>query len=177
MRIHYPFGPARGALGPAARLGTLYDRLFSPWAADDDLIKYMRAIGLADANGVIQMPQKDATGTLNTATRTLTPQESGTTFLVVAPADQVITLPAITAALIGTKYTFIITTAALSGGTGFSLSPAAADFITDSGLTAVVNKDLINSGASDAQGDMVSIVAQTGGWFVKDRRGTWAKEP
>jgi hypothetical protein len=119
---------------------------------------------------------------LAAATATLTGDDTGKTFLVVTTADQVITLPAASAALKGTRYKFVVTAGALSGGTGFSLSPAAADAIASAGLTSVDNKDLINSGATDSEGDFVEIVCDGGatgeqGWYVTSMKGTWAKEP
>lgn len=62
-------------------------------------------------------------------------------------------------------------------GAGLSISPAAADAIHGNGLTSVDNKDLINTGATDREGDMVELVADgVDGWFIVSVNGTWAKE-
>lgn len=110
------------------------------------------------------------------ATQTLTAAQSGTHFR--AAVDAVFTLPASATVGAGVEYTFEC--GALSTGTGLSISPAAADAIYGNGLTSVVNKDLINTGASDRLGDMVTLissgVAGTGAWAIKGIIGTWAKE-
>jgi hypothetical protein len=72
-------------------------------------------------------------------------------------------------------YTFIVKT--LSSTTGFSVSPAAADAIHGGGLTSVDDKDLINTAASDAEGDTVTIIGDgVDGWWITSIVGTWAKE-
>jgi hypothetical protein len=113
---------------------------------------------------------------LAAATQDLTANQSGEHF--VAAVDAVFTLPASAPALKGVEYEF--SCGALSAGTGLSISPAAADAIGGNGLTVVVNKDLINSGASDRLGDYVKIVCtgETGAtaWRITGIIGTWAKE-
>lgn len=97
--------------------------------------------------------------------------ESGATYLIKA-ADVVATLPSTAA---GLKYTFVVHT--VSTTTGLSVSPAAADAIAGGGLTSVDDKDLINSAASDAEGDTVTIIGDgADGWWITDVVGTWAKE-
>lgn len=96
---------------------------------------------------------------------------SGTVF-VTTIADVVFTLPATVA---GLTYTFIVNS--LSGGTGMLIRPVAADKIQGKGITPADDKDWINSGGSDAIGDMVTIVGDgTDGWWVVEERGTWARE-
>lgn len=109
---------------------------------------------------------------LAAATQALTADQSGQKF--VGAVDAVFTLPAIATALTGVWYEFEC--GALSAGTGLSISPAAADAIRGSGLTAVVNKDLINSGASDVLGDSVRIYCNGTAWVIDAIIGTWAKE-
>lgn len=113
---------------------------------------------------------------LAAATQTLTAAQSGQHF--VAAVDAVFTLPAASAATKGVEYEF--SCGALSAGTGFSISPAAADAIGGNGLTVVVDKDLINSGASDRLGDYVKLVCTgtTGAtaWRIVSIIGTFAKE-
>lgn len=110
---------------------------------------------------------------LAAATQALTAAQSGQKF--VGAVDAVFTLPAAAAGTKGVWYEF--ETGALSAGTGLSVSPAAADHIRGNGLTAVDNKDLINSGATDRLGDMVRIYCDgVDGWVVEHVIGTWAKE-
>mgnify|MGYP006969418772 CR=1 FL=1 len=98
---------------------------------------------------------------------TLTAQDSGKTFIITA-ADVVATLPATEA---GLRYEFVVETA--SATTGFSVSPAADDNIND----GTDNKDLINSAATDAKGDAVTVVGDgSRGWFTVAQIGTWAAE-
>jgi hypothetical protein len=113
---------------------------------------------------------------LAAATQTLTAAQSGQRF--VGAVDAVFTLPAASAATKGVTYTFEC--GALSTGTGLSISPNSADAIAGNGLTATLDKDLINSGASDRIGDSVRIycsgVAGAGAWIITAIIGTWAKE-
>jgi hypothetical protein len=109
---------------------------------------------------------------LVTATpRVLTEADNGKTFFVDV-ADCVFTLPATFA---GGIFRFIVRT--LSTVTGCSISPAAADSINGGGLTSVDDKDLINTAATDAEGDSVTLVADGAeGWYIAAITGTWAKE-
>lgn len=113
---------------------------------------------------------------LSAATQTLKASQSGEHF--VAAVDAVFTLPAASAATKGVEYEF--SCGALSGGVGMSISPAAADAIGGNGLTVVVDKDLINSGATDRLGDYVKIVctgvAGATAWRIVSIIGTFAKE-
>lgn len=110
---------------------------------------------------------------LAAATQTLDESQSGDKF--VGAVDAVFTLPAVTADNVGVWYEFEC--GVPSAGTGLSVSPAAADYIRGNGLTATVNKDLINSGATDKIGDAVRIYSDgTGGWMIDGIIGTWAKE-
>lgn len=97
--------------------------------------------------------------------------ESGTVFLAGA-VDLKFTLPATQA---GLRYTFITHT--VSATTGLQISPAAADAIMGAGLTSVDDKDLINTAATDAEGDSVTLVGDgVDGWWIESINGTWAKE-
>jgi len=102
---------------------------------------------------------------------TVTAAESGKIFIVNA-ADVTATLPSTAA---GLTYTFIVQT--LSTTTGLSISPAAADAIHGGGQASTDNKDLINTAATDAEGDMVTIVGDgVDGWWITSIVGTWAEE-
>jgi hypothetical protein len=106
-------------------------------------------------------------------TQALTAAQSGERFVGVV--DGVFTLPAAAAATKGVVYEF--ETGALSAGTGLSISPAAADHIRGNGLTAVDDKDLINTGATDRLGDSVRLYCDgVDGWVIEAVVGTWAKE-
>lgn len=113
---------------------------------------------------------------LAAATQTLTAAQTGQKF--VGAVDAVFTLPSAALTPRGTWYEFEC--GAVSGGTGLSVSPNAADAIGGNGLTVVLDKDLINSGASDRLGDMVRIyctgVAGATAWRIEAVIGTWAKE-
>jgi hypothetical protein len=92
--------------------------------------------------------------------------------------DAVFTLPAAAAGTEGIWFEFEC--GALSTGTGLSISPAAADAIGGNGLSVVVDKDLINTGATDRLGDFVRIyctgVTGATAWRIESIIGTWAKE-
>jgi hypothetical protein len=109
---------------------------------------------------------------LAAASQALTAAQSGQRFVGVV--DAVFTLPAISAAMKGVWYEFAC--GALSAGVGLSISPAAADYIGGNGLGVVVNKDLINSGATDRLGDMVRIECDGVAWWITAVIGTFAKE-
>lgn len=103
-----------------------------------------------------------------TANTTLSKSDSGKT-LIAGAVDLVVTLPDADEA--GVYFAFV--TKSPSAGTGLSLSPQAADKING----GTVDKDLINSGASDAAGDAVELVSDgAGGWWTRGKVGTWAAE-
>lgn len=110
---------------------------------------------------------------LAAASQTLTAAQSGQRF--VGAVDAVFTLPAASSTTKGVWYEFEC--GALSTGTGLSISPAASDHIRGNGLTAVDDKDLINSGATDRLGDSVRLYCDgVDGWVIAAIIGTWAKE-
>lgn len=118
-------------------------------------------LAVRDGGGVVI--QTDATLTLTEADNHKT--------IFAAVADLVVTLPA---TFVGGHFTFIVKT--LSTVTGLSISPVAADAIHGAGLTSVDDGDLVNTAATDAEGDSVTIVADgVDGWFIESINGTWAK--
>lgn len=124
-----------------------------------------------DAN--LQVAGQRLTVNLAAATQTLTAAQSGTMF--VGAVDAVFTLPAAAAGTKGVWYIF--SNGSLSSGTGLSISPNASDNVRGAGLTAVDDKDLINSGASDVLGDSAMIVCDgADGWIITSLTGTWAKQ-
>ena len=107
-----------------------------------------------------------------TASWTLSETDSGKVFEIGA-TDVVATLPALSG--LGGRsieYKFIVTT--VSATTGFSISPAAADSINN----GTDNKDLINTAATDAVGDCVTVHSDANGvtWLAVVNAGTWAAE-
>ncbi len=145
------------------------------WLTQDDVVRYLQNLGLLDVNGRVAGVLG---GLFNeaAATQAVTAAMGGQTFR--AAVDAVFTLPAAGVATRGVTYRF--QTGVVSAGTGLSISPAAADAIFGAGLTAVVNKDLINTGATDVLGDFVTIRGTGAGgvtaWEIVDLRGIWAKE-
>lgn len=108
------------------------------------------------------------------AARTLTRADSGKVFLSGA-VDIVVTLPPVDAGMVGVTYKFITVT--LSASTGYSISPNASDRIQGKGITAADNKDIINTAATDAIGDMLEVVCDsTDGWTISGLLGTWSRE-
>jgi len=107
---------------------------------------------------------------LTGAANTVTAAQNGCMFTV-GTADMVITLPA---TLAGLRYTFVVKT--VSASTGCQISPAAADAIHF--VTSVDDKDLINTAATDVEGDSVTLVADgvDGWWVLGGVNGIWAKE-
>lgn len=99
--------------------------------------------------------------------------DSGKVFIITG-VDKVATLPATAA---GLRFSFLVTAGALSAGTGFSISPNASDKIMGAGLTPADDKDLINDGATDAEGDLIELLGDgTDGWYVIRKLGTWSRE-
>lgn len=147
--------------------------------ADEANVLHSVTAGAAAASGAVVLDaNKMVTGirqvvNLAAATQTLTALQSGETF--VGAVDAVFTLPAAAAGTKGVEYFFVC--GAASSGTGLSISPNSADNIRGAGLSAVDNKDLINSGATDVIGDTAHIVCDgVDGWIIVSLSGTWAKE-
>lgn len=115
-----------------------------------------------------------------TANRTLVFPDDNDKVFIIQAADLVVTLPTVAPAMKGIGYTFIVSAAALSAGTGFSIAPAAADAIASQGLTSVDNQVLRSAGATDTEGDLAELVCDAGvageqGWYALVQRGTWTK--
>lgn len=107
------------------------------------------------------------------ANATLTLAHSGA-LIVVTAADVVLTLPATAAGLI---FKVVLAAAGLSGGTGLSLSPQAADQIIGNGFTPADDKDAILTGATDRAGDSLTVEADGNlGYYITAVTGTWARQ-
>ena len=102
--------------------------------------------------------------------KTLDAQDTGKWLLCDADAI-VLTLPSTAAGI-----TFNIVNIAEDGAAKLSVSPAAADKIQGPDIAGVDNKDLINTKATQLQGDLVKLVGGADGWFVADIGGVWAAE-
>ena len=109
-----------------------------------------------------------------TANVTLTEADSGKVFTSGA-ADLVVTLPAASVTTKGVFYEFFTIT--LSAATGYSVSPNSADKIQGKGITSAVDKDIINTHATEALGDRIVLVCDGSvGWLILGTTGTWARE-
>lgn len=107
-----------------------------------------------------------------TGATVLTAADHGKTVIINSTTSRAITLPATQAGL-----TFTVALGNVTAGAGHSLSPAAVDKIFCTGLTAVDNKDLIFTGATDTVGDFVTVVGDgVDGWYVTASGGTLSKE-
>lgn len=107
-----------------------------------------------------------------TASWTVTSADNGRLFLIGA-ADLVATLPSVFGNR-GMRLGFIVKT--LSASTGFTITPAAADYIGGGGVGVTDAQSLRNTAATDTVGDAVWLYCDgTDGWIIESLRGTWAK--
>ena len=104
--------------------------------------------------------------TVKTASYTVTAEESGAVFIADA-VDLKFTLPSAEAGLV---YTFVAGVA--SATTGLQVDPAAADSIND----GTANKDYINTPATDAIGDSITVACDGSTWWTIAMHGIWAAE-
>lgn len=105
---------------------------------------------------------------------TLAPRDSDVV-VIADVADLVINLPKAQRDARGNRVEVVVLT--LSTGTGCSLNPYSADKIQGTGITAADNKDIINTAATDAVGDTLTIVCDgEDGWVITNKTGTWARE-
>jgi hypothetical protein len=106
------------------------------------------------------------------ANYTVLPDDFGG-ILYCTAADIVVTLPL---AANHTGKTITVVTGSLSTGTGTSISPNSADNIYGNALSAVDDKDLINTGSTDVVGDSATVISDGTNWLITNVTGTWAKE-
>lgn len=136
----------------------------------DDKLKVNRvtaATGAADA-GYVPISDTD----IKTASFTITAADHGKTFVANSATSCVFTLPSTVA---GLTYTLVVGT--VTAGTGHAFSPAAADKFLGNGFTSADDKDAICSGATDREGDAMTIVGDgSAGWYITAVTGTWARE-
>lgn len=107
-----------------------------------------------------------------TASANLSVADNGGVFEADSTTSVVLTLPATQK---GLTYTLVVGQLTAAGGHAFS--PQAADKIMYGPTTAVDNKDLICTAATDRVGDCVTVVGDgVDGWYVTSAIGTWAAE-
>lgn len=105
-----------------------------------------------------------------TTSRTLTPEESGSTFLLNSTSSITLTLPA---TQVGLEYTFVVLALTTTGGHNFT--PQSADKIVGYGLSKTDGQAVTCSAASDAVGDFLRVVGDgIDGWVIVGGRGTFA---
>lgn len=109
-----------------------------------------------------------------TANVTLTDRDADH-FVISNAVDLTITLPPASARRAGITVTAIVR--AVSVTTGLQIDPYAGDIIRGSGITALANKNIINSAATDAVGDAIKLVSDgAAGWWIVNTIGTWVRE-
>ena len=109
-----------------------------------------------------------------TGTKTFDAQDCGKLFTVTDAGDaDALTLPSIADGLTG----LTILAVGAFGTTALTVSPAAADAILGPDMTAVDDKDLICTKATQRRGDFVTLsFGDSDGYAVTALRGTWAKQ-
>ena len=98
---------------------------------------------------------------------TLTPEQNGRTIVIDSADPVIVTLPD---AKVGLKYKVII----LQADNAHAVSPQAADGIAAKGLTATVDKDIVNS--TSAAYDSLVIEAISDSLWHAVVTGTWTKQ-
>lgn len=105
---------------------------------------------------------------------TLAPRDSDV-LVIASVADLVINLPKAQRDTRGNRVEVCVLT--LSSSVGCSLNPASVDKIQGTGITAADNKDIINTAATDAVGDTLTVVCDgENGWVITNLIGTWARQ-
>ncbi len=113
-------------------------------------------------------------GTLSetkSANYTVDAQDSGKVINIDTDA-KIMTLPA---TALGLTVTF--RNIGADGGVAINLSPNASDQIIGADLSALDDKDLINTKATAKYGDFVTLIGDgADGWYIQSMQGTWARE-
>ncbi len=131
---------------------------------------------MASAKNIKSPDKESGIVVVKTAAFTLTPKDSGKTFVWNSAVSFNFTLPPVRATNKGVFFDFIIRTAATSG-TGHGVDPNANDKIAGATATAVDNKDVYFATASDAIGNGFRLVSDgVDGWQAKFINGTLAQE-
>ena len=152
------------------------DNTFTFLKASAVFIGFMRryvssGVAIVEFNaGVLVDPHDGLTAETLSANKTLDALDTGKLLQVDTDAF-VITLPAVA------KMGFRIANGAAYGVAIITISPNANDNIQGTDLTAVDDKDLINTKATANRGDLVDLeYGDATGWTVTRTVGTWAKE-
>lgn len=110
-----------------------------------------------------------------TANKTLTYHDQATMVTTnPSAADLVITLPTSNRDARGMEIT--IMNIGTSNATGLTVAIGTGDTLYGTGITAAAGKGLINTHATEAVGDCITVVA--GGandWYLVSKIGTWAR--
>ncbi len=127
-----------------------------------------------DAAGFVDPWYKYSNREELTSTKTFDAQDCGKLFTVTAAADAAaLTLPSIADGLTG----LTILAVGAFGTTLVTISPAAADAILGPDMTAIDNKDLLCTKATQRRGDFVTLnFGDADGYAVTEKRGIWTKE-
>lgn len=182
---------ARGEIKLAVTGALITDLKQPVYAADDDSFQFSPVGGVfvgyvkRFVSAGIVVVEFDASGFIDpwiqytvreelTGTKTFDAQDCGKLFTVTDAGDaDALTLPSIADGLTG----LTILAIGAFGTTAVTISPAAADAILGPDMTAVDNKDLILTKATQRRGDFVTLsFGDTDGYAVTAMRGTWAKE-
>jgi hypothetical protein len=108
------------------------------------------------------------------AAHTLTSADDGTTVVVDSTTSRIVTLPS--AAVANQVFRVFVKTPAGSAA-GHSVAPATGDTIYAKGITPAASKSLINTQATGAMGDAVTLRSDgNGNWFASIEGGTWARQ-
>jgi len=152
------------------------DNTFTFLKASGVFIGFMRryvssGVAIVEFNaGVLVDPHDGLTAETLSANKTLDALDTGKLFQVDTDAF-VITLPAVA------KMGFRIANGAAYGVAIITISPNANDNIQGTDLTAVDDKDLINTKATANRGDLVDLeYGDATGWTATRTVGTWVKE-
>lgn len=102
---------------------------------------------------------------------TITAAESWTVFIATAANVEFILPPTVDGVLC------TVVSQVPSAGVGVQVSPIAVDKIMGNGFTSLDNKAAINTGATDREGDTITLLGNgTTGWFILNTSGIWARE-
>lgn len=108
-----------------------------------------------------------------TGTKTFDAEDCGKAFFCTAAADgDALTLPAIADGL----HDILIVAIDAFGSTGVVISPAAADSVRAANLTAVDDKDLLLTKATQRRGDSARIALGDADGYSASIKGIWTKE-
>lgn len=115
-----------------------------------------------------------------TATTVLTAADGGCVIAMTLVTSGIITLPPTSTLSAGWRVTAVSRTATTSGA-GLLVEPNGSDtaYVYGGGLSGAYtnNKGFLNTQATSAIGDSVTVIFDGTNFFVTSKNGTWAKEP